>query len=150
MSSSRPFTRTVACASSVSAPSSFPFSIWSRTPSSISRCAVTPSFFRNFRTDMLKASSSTRPPLIRDQALARELGLGLLEGDVARREDDVGLDQLVLVERVAIAGDKLEHLRPQLAEGRLVALLDGRDGAVVQLVQALAVLVGEAVLALPR
>jgi hypothetical protein len=55
----RPDTTTVAVASSVSLPRSSPASSCSRTLSSISRCALTPSFLRNLRTDMLKASSST-------------------------------------------------------------------------------------------
>src|SRR5437764_113432 len=59
MSCGRPDTTTVAVASSVSSPRSSPASSCSRTLSSISRCALTPSFLRNFRTDMLKASSST-------------------------------------------------------------------------------------------
>ena len=70
--------------------------------------------------DVLRRASSTphplgrramvsRPPaacLVRDQALARELAAGLGESDVARRQDHVGLDQLVVVERVAVAAPR--------------------------------------------
>ena len=55
----RPCTATVAVASSVSSPRNSPALSCSRTASSISRWAVTPSVLRNFRTDMLKTSSST-------------------------------------------------------------------------------------------
>ena len=54
----RPVTVTVAVASSLSSPRRFPASSCSRTASSISRCAVTPSVFRNLRTDRFKVSSS--------------------------------------------------------------------------------------------
>src|ERR671915_423500 len=95
-------------------------------------------------------ASSISSPSVRDQALSCELALRLLERHVARREDHVRLDQLVVVERVAVARHQLEHLGPELAEADLVALLDRAHGAVVQLVEAVGVLVGQAELALPR
>src|SRR5687768_12811407 len=149
MSFSRPSTRTVAVASSVSPPSSRPCSIWSRTPSSISRCAVTPSFFRNFRTDRLKVSSSIAWS-VRDQALAGELALGLGEGDVTGREYDVRLDELVVAKLLAVARHQREHLLPELVEGVLLAPLDRLDRAVVELVQAVGVFVRKLVLTLAR
>src|SRR5215207_3354736 len=92
---------------------------------------------------MRSGGVSPRVPSVRDQPVARELALGLLKAHVARRQDHVGLDQLVLGDLVAVAGHDLEHLRPELAEAGLVALLHGGDGAVVQLVEAARVLVGQ-------
>src|SRR5918999_4840343 len=108
---------------------------------------VTPSFFRNLRVERLKASSSIS---VRDQAVAGELALGLLKGYVARWQDDVRLDQLVVVESVAVAGHQIEHLRPELVEPLLVALLDRRHRLVVQLVEPVGVLVGQAKLPFAR
>jgi hypothetical protein len=62
----RPRTATVAIASSASSPRRSPALTPSRTASSISRCAVTPSVLRNLRTDMFRASSSMAPPASRD------------------------------------------------------------------------------------
>src|SRR5919198_2317214 len=94
---------------------------------------------------------STPAPLpVRNQAVARELALRLLEGEVPRRQDHVRLHQLVLGQLVAVGQHQLEHLVPQLPEAGLVALLDGRHRAIVQLVQPFLVGVGQPELPLAR
>src|SRR6185312_4227690 len=55
-----------------------------------------------------------------------------------------------VVQRVAVARHQVQHLRPELLEPGLVALLDRRDGAVVELVEAVGVTVGQLELALAR
>src|SRR6185436_17648353 len=93
---------------------------------------------------------SRRPLLVGDQAVPGELSARLLEGDVARRQDHVRLDELVSVDRVAVARDDLEHLAPELPEAGLVALLHGTYRSVVELVETLRVLVRQVELALAR
>ena len=63
------------------------------------------------------------------EALRRELGRGLDERGVGRREDHVGPLELVGVERRALGADEREHLLERLVEAVLVAGLDRRDDA---------------------
>jgi hypothetical protein len=67
-----------------------------------------------------------------------------------RREDHVGLDELVVRQRLAARFDERDHLCEQRTELLLVARLDSRDGRVVQFVQALGVPVRQLELALSR
>src|SRR3954463_16603132 len=87
--------------------------------------------------------TTARRNLVRDQALARELVAGLGERDVPRRHDHVGDNELLVRQRVAVGRDELEQLVEELAKAGLVALLDRAHRAVVELVEAVAVLVGD-------
>src|SRR3954469_14916234 len=87
---------------------------------------------------------------VRDQPVARELVPRLVEGEVRRRDDHVGLLQVVVAEPVALPPHELEHLLEERVEARLVARLDRGDRLVVELVEAWRVLVGEPVLILRR
>src|SRR5690348_14171851 len=86
--------------------------------------------------------------LTRDQALAAELRPGLLEGDVGRGHDHVGLLQAVLRDRLAVLANELDQLVERLAELLLVPGVAGRHGLVVELVEHLGVAFGELVLPL--
>src|SRR5205085_7454852 len=96
------------------------------------------------------AERRARPALVRDQPLARELGRGLVEADVGRRQDHVRPDQLVVVDRPARALHELEQLAPDLAELRLVPCLHCGDGRVVELVESVGLVVWELVLTVRR
>src|SRR3954447_4391856 len=84
------------------------------------------------------------------QALAAELVLRLGERGVARRHDHVRADELVVGDRTALGRDELEQLLELLSEGGLVVGVTGRDHRIVQLVQPVALVVGELVLPLAR
>src|SRR5262245_23038154 len=68
-----------------------------------------------------RATSSMRPGascrwLVGDQSVARELHACLLEREVRRGQDHVGLFELVLAERRAVGADELEQLREDFLE----------------------------------
>src|SRR5262249_3719512 len=69
------------------------------------------------------------------QALAAELGPGLVERDVGRGHDHVGGLEAVLRHRLAVLADELDQLVERLAELLLVARLAGHHGLVVELVE---------------
>src|SRR3954454_24042061 len=87
---------------------------------------------------------------IRGLALPRELLRRLDERGVGRRQDHVGALELLSVEQRALAADQREQLLEALVERVLVAAVDRLDDAVVEVVEAVGVLVGEAVLTLRR
>src|SRR5712692_2276877 len=87
--------------------------------------------------------------LPRDQPLAGELRAGLLERDVGRRQDHVGLLELLVAE-LRPRPRELEHLPEQPPEALLVPRLDEGDDLVVQLVQPRGLPVLQTVLALGR
>src|SRR3954451_19615403 len=85
---------------------------------------------------------------VRDQPVAGEVLAGLDEAEVGRRDDQVGLLELLVVEPLPVAAHQLEHLLEDRVEAALVAAVDRRDRIVVQFVEPLPVAVGEPVLAL--
>src|SRR5215203_5680932 len=126
----------------------------SRSPSGVSSARRTPAYTSQPAAAIRSAAARPMPrpapvistegtTLVRDQPFAGELVARLVQRDVAGRQDDVRLDQLVAVERVAVALDHREHLAPDLLEAPLVARLDGLDGRVVELVELVLILVGD-------
>src|SRR3954452_23882329 len=81
-----------------------------------------------------------------DEAVTRELVTGLGERQIRRRDDHVGLLEHVVADGPAVAAYELQQRREGRQKGLLVTRLDGRDDLVVQLVEAVGVLVGEVVL----
>src|SRR3954452_4774600 len=82
------------------------------------------------------AGPGSSPASVRDQALAGELGGGLGERRVGRRQDHVRADELVVIDRLALAPHELEPLAPQVVELPLVAGGHRGHGVVVERVQA--------------
>src|SRR5688500_11146350 len=80
---------------------------------------------------------------VRDQPLARELPLRLGERAVAGGQEHVGLGELVVVQLLAVGGDELEHLTPELPDTVLVPRLHGRHCLVVELIEPPRVAVGQ-------
>jgi hypothetical protein len=72
------------------------------------------------------------------------------EAEVGRRDDHVGLLDLVVAEPLAVAAHQLEHRLEELVEAVLVARLDRGDGLVVEVVEPGRILVGQPVLILGR
>ena len=85
------------------------------------------------------------PDLVGDQPVAGELGRRLDERGVGRREDHVGLLELVVVERRALARGRA-RASPRSASWKrvLVAGVDRRRRPVVELVEAVGLVVREA------
>src|SRR3954468_4587376 len=86
--------------------------------------------------------------LVGDQALAGELVLGLGEGRVGRREEDVGALVVAVRPPGADLAAVIEQRGERLEERCLVAALGGGDGGVVELVEVVAVAVVDPELAL--
>src|SRR6202012_2063118 len=65
--------------------------------------------------------AATRPRSARDQALALDLALGLLRGDVGGRQNDVRAEQLVVGHEPSMRADVVQQAAEYLPEGLLVA-----------------------------
>src|SRR6202035_3274215 len=89
---------------------------------------------RRLREKVLVGTEAARGTLPRDQALARELRLGLLERGVGRGEDHVRAEEAVVRHWLALCADELEHPGEGVAESILIVRLARDDGRVVELV----------------
>src|SRR5829696_3318459 len=89
-------------------------------------------------------------PSVGDQAIAGELGRRLDERGVGRRDDHVGALELLGVDQASLGPHERQQLLEALVKGVLVARLDRLDDGVVEVVEAVGLLVGEVVLALGR
>src|SRR5215210_2549385 len=113
--------------------------------------------YRSSRSSTGGSASSTRRSTscgrlgarqVRDEAVFREERPRLLERQIARGDQRLGWGEVVLRQLPALASDHRGHLVEKAVELRLVAGLEGLHRLVVQLVQALAELVVDLVLAL--